>query len=87
MLNDSLVLGREGQIELEGIWGKGGGTFPTGDDWSKTFPDIFATRSTMQIYHYLLKLLKLGFSSTAVYQELHVFVPNPALYLGWWIAW
>lgn len=51
MLNDNLVLEREGQIELEGMWGKGGGTFPTGDDWSKIFPDVFATRSTIQIYH------------------------------------
>lgn len=55
VLNHGLALEREGQVKLEGISDKGGGTLPSGDGWRK----IFATRSTMQVYCYLFNLPKL----------------------------
>lgn len=59
VLYGSLTLEREGQIELEGMSEKGGGTLPTGHCWRKIFWDVLATRSTMQVYHYLFNLPKL----------------------------
>lgn len=62
VLNGSLKLERQGQVELEGIVEKrGGGTLPTGDWLRKIFTDILATRSTMQVYHYVFKLPNLGY--------------------------
>lgn len=66
MSSGSLTLEREGQIELEGILEKVGGTLPTGDCWRKIFPAVAARRLLHEITTIYLTSLRLGVSLTTV---------------------